>query len=217
MASELSDLVSRRTSPEELSRLNSTLRSFTLAEGIVMLVLGLLALLFPLVASTWVTAVVAISFLVGGIVGWVNTMARTHRLSRMLSFWRLVVATLFLVAGIWMIQQMTAGPASAALQVAALALAVGVVFLAEGALSTVVALTHRHVKGWAWGLLNGIVTLILGLLILTMKGPNLLWVLGTLVGISFLFSGLDLLTFSASFHRQTHPLGEANPVDKAGV
>jgi hypothetical protein len=28
----------------------------------------------------------------------------------------------------------------------------------------------------------------------------LFWVLGTLVGISFLFSGLDLLTFSASFH-----------------
>ena len=215
MASELSDLVSRRTSPGELSRLNSALRSFTLAEGIVMLVLGLLALLFPLVASTWVTAVVAISFLVGGIVGWVNTMARTHRLSRMLSFWRLVVATLFLVAGIWMIQQMAAGPASAALQVAALALAVGVVFLAEGALSTVVALTHRHVKGWGWGLINGIVTLILGLLILTMKGPNLLWVLGTLVGISFLFSGLDLLTFSASFHRKAHETGEGHPIDKA--
>jgi uncharacterized membrane protein HdeD (DUF308 family) len=37
-------------------------------------------------------------------------------------------------------------------------------------------------------------------MILTMKSLSLLWVLGTLVGISFLFSGLDLLTFSASFH-----------------
>jgi uncharacterized membrane protein HdeD (DUF308 family) len=44
------------------------------------------------------------------------------------------------------------------------------------------------------------VTLVLGLLILTMKELSLLWVLGTLVGISFLFSGIDLLTFSASFH-----------------
>ena len=47
---------------------------------------------------------------------------------------------------------------------------------------------------------SGIVTLVLGLLILTMKELSLLWVLGTLVGISFLFSGIDLLTFSASFH-----------------
>jgi len=45
-----------------------------------------------------------------------------------------------------------------------------------------------------------VVTLIVERLILTMKQLSLLWVLGTLVGISFLFSGLDLLTFSASFH-----------------
>jgi uncharacterized membrane protein HdeD (DUF308 family) len=56
------------------------------------------------------------------------------------------------------------------------------------------------VKGWGWGLTNGLVTLLLGILILTMKFFGLLWVLGTLVGISFLFSGIDLLTFSASFH-----------------
>ena len=38
-------------------------------------------------------------------------------------------------------------------------------------------------------------------MILTMKSMNLLRVLGTLVGISFLYSGLDLLTFSANFHQ----------------
>jgi uncharacterized membrane protein HdeD (DUF308 family) len=65
-----------------------------------------------------------------------------------------------------------------------------------------VALTHRQIRGWGWGLTNGIVTFLLGLLILTMQFWNLLWVLGTLVGISFLFSGIDLLVFSASFHRE---------------
>ena len=44
------------------------LRAFTLFEGVLMLVLGVLALLFPLLASRWVTAVVAVAFLVGGIV-----------------------------------------------------------------------------------------------------------------------------------------------------
>jgi len=179
---------------------SSALRSFTLAEGIVLLVLGVLSLIFPVIASVWVTAVVAVSFLVGGIIGWINGLTRSPRLSGSIAFWRLVVATLFLVAGLWMIRQLAGGPAAAATQVAALALAIGVVFVAEGLVSILVALTHRQVKGWGWGLANGIVTLVLGLLILTMKALSLLWVLGTLVGISFLFSGIDLLTFSASFH-----------------
>ena len=35
------------------------LRSFTVAEGILLLVLGVLALIFPMIASAWVTVVVA--------------------------------------------------------------------------------------------------------------------------------------------------------------
>ena len=183
-----------------LARDSQALRTFTLAEGVVMLVLGTLALLFPVLASMWVTAVVAIGFLVAGLVGWISTLARTRRLSAAVSFWRFTVATLFLVAGGWMVHQLAAGPVTAARQVATLALAIGVVFLVEGAVASWVALSHRHVVGWGWGLANGLVTLVLGGLILTMKAFSLLWVLGSLVGISFLFSGLDLLTFSASFH-----------------
>jgi uncharacterized membrane protein HdeD (DUF308 family) len=47
-----------------------------------------------------------------------------------------------------------------------------------------------------------------------MKSLSLLWVLGTLVGISFLFSGIDLLTFSASFHTVR---GEKPPTGPAGA
>jgi len=200
MAPELSDLVAAVPPAGRLARDSSALRTFTFAEGVLMLVLGLLALVFPVLASVWVTAMVAIGFLVGGIVGWVNTLARSPRLSNAISFWRFTVATLFLVAGLWMVRQLASGPERVASQVASLALAIGVVFLLEGAVATVVALSHRQIKGWGWGLTNGLVTLVLGLMILTMKSLSLLWVLGTLVGISFLFSGLDLLTFSASFH-----------------
>ena len=85
-------------------------------------------------------------------------------------------------------------------QAASLALALGIVFLIEGVVACVVALGNRRVRGWGWGLTNGIVTLILGLLIVTMQAGGLLTVLGILVGISFLFSGVDLLVFSAAFH-----------------
>ena len=179
---------------------SGTLRAFTLFEGVLMLVLGVLALVFPILASVWVTTVVALAFLVGGIVGWINNLMRAKQLSRWLTFWRLVVSTVFVVAGVSMIQQLGAGPAGVVLPVASLSLAIGIVFLVEGAVASVVSLAHREISGWGWGLLNGLITLILGGLILSLPTASLLSVLGILVGISFLFSGIDLLSFSASFH-----------------
>ena len=179
---------------------SGTLRAFTLFEGVLMLVLGVLALVFPFMASVWVTTVVAVAFLVGGIVGWINNLMRAKQLSRWLTFWRLVVSTVFVLAGVSMIQQLGAGPAGVVLPVASLSLAIGIVFLVEGAVASVVSLAHREISGWGWGLLNGLITLILGGLILSLPAASLLTVLGILVGISFLFSGIDLLSFSASFH-----------------
>ena len=179
---------------------SGTLRAFTLFEGVLMLVLGVLALVFPFMASVWVTTVVAVAFLVGGIVGWINNLMRAKQLSRWLTFWRLVVSTVFVVAGVSMIQQLGAGPAGVVVPVASLSLAIGIVFLVEGAVASVVSLAHREISGWGWGLLNGLITLILGGLILSLPAASLLSVIGILVGISFLFSGIDLLSFSASFH-----------------
>ena len=188
------------TNAELEQRTAAGLRAFAIAEGVLMLVLGILALVFPVIASAWVTVIVAIAFLVGGIAGWITNLARAKRLSRWHCFSRLVISTLFLVIGAWIIGQFSAGPLAAGLQVAALAYAVGIVFVVEGLVAIVVSLSHRHRSGWGWGLANGIVTLILGVLILSMKAWGLLSVLGILVGISFLFSGIDLLSFSAAFH-----------------
>jgi uncharacterized membrane protein HdeD (DUF308 family) len=176
------------------------LRGLTQAEGIIMIVLGILALSFPVVASASVTVMVAIAFLVGGVVGWIDNLSRARRLGRWHCFWRLVVSTLFLVTGLWIVLQFKSGVVPAALQVKALATAIGIVFLAEGVVMAIVSLSHRATRGWGWGLANGIVTLLLGVLILTMSPAGLLSVIGLLVGISFLFSGFDLLGFSTRFH-----------------
>jgi len=180
----------------------ASLKAFTLFEGVLMLVLGILALVFPVRSSGVITAVVAVAFLVGGVVGWVSNLMRARQLGRWLSFWRLVVSSVFLVAGVSMIQQLAKGSLSSLLPVMSLTLAIGIVFLVEGLVALVVSLRHRQVSGWGWGLLNGLVTLTLGGLILSMSPASLLPVLGILVGISFLFSGVDLLVFSASFHRE---------------
>jgi uncharacterized membrane protein HdeD (DUF308 family) len=176
------------------------LKGIAQAEGIVMIVLGLLALLFPYVASAGVTVMVAVAFLVAGLMGWIDTWSRRVRLNGWHGFLRLILASLFLFTGLWMLLQFKAGIVPASVQIKSLALAVGIVFLIEGVLMSVLALTHRQARGWGWGLANGLVTLVLGLLILTMGSQGLLSVLGLLVGISFLFSGFDLLGFSARLH-----------------
>jgi uncharacterized membrane protein HdeD (DUF308 family) len=198
------------TSERSMASMRS-LRAFTLAEGLLMLVLGVLALVFPVLASFGATVLIAVAFLVAGLVGWVNNLVRSRQLNRWVTFWRLVVSSLFLVAGIWILTSAGQGVVGAARQVATLALAVGLVFLVEGLVAMVVALTHTRTKGWSWGLLNGLVTVALGLLIVTMHFGGLLQVLGVLVGISFLFSGLDLLVFSSSFH-----LLVPNEADRSG-
>jgi uncharacterized membrane protein HdeD (DUF308 family) len=176
-------------------------RTFSIAEGVLFLVLGVLSLLFPVVASFGVTALVGVAFLVGGMVGWISNLAARRGLKGWLVFWRLVVLTLFLVAGITILQQFVRGGVPAAAQVLALGLAIGIVFLVEGVVAIIASLSHRSVQGWGWRLANGIVTLVLGLLIITMKFWGLLSVLGILVGVSFLFTGFDLIAFGSSLHR----------------
>ncbi|MFO0039171.1 MAG: HdeD family acid-resistance protein [Synechococcaceae cyanobacterium] len=176
------------------------LRGLTQTEGILLIVLGVLALCFPIVASAGVTVMVALAFLIGGILGWVDNLRRARAFSRWHTFARLVIATLFLITGLWILIQFKAGLVPAALQIKALATALGIVFLAEGLVASLLALTHRQVRGWGWGLANGLITVLLGLLILTMSPAGLLSVLGLLVGISFLFSGFDLLRFGSHLH-----------------
>jgi uncharacterized membrane protein HdeD (DUF308 family) len=195
------------SSPQDRRALElAGLRSLTQTEGVLLIILGVLALSFPVIASAWVTVMLALAFLIGGILGWIDNLRRARSLSRWHAFWRLVIATLFLVTGLWMLIQFKSGLVPAALQIKALATAIGIVFLAEGLVSTGLALSHRQVRGWGWGLANGLITVLLGLLILNMGPAGLLSVLGLLVGVSFIFSGFDLLRFGSRFHL---PPGEA--------
>ena len=181
-----------------------TFKAFAIAEGFLLIILGILSLIFPVIASVWVTGVIAVVFLVGGVVGWISNLARSKRMGRWICFWRLVVSTLFIVAGASMVSNFRS-PADAAEQVATLSLAIGIVFLVEGVVAFFNGLSHSNRPGAGWAIANGVVTFILGLLIVTLKFWGLLWVLGALVGISFLFSGIDLIALSSTIHNDQDP------------
>ena len=147
-------------------------------------------------------AVVGVLFLIGGIVGWISNLARSGRMGRWICFWRLVVSTLFIVAGGSILKDLRQETLQ---QVAMFALAIGIVFLVEGVVAFFNGLANRDRPGAGWAIANGVITFILGLLIVTQGFWNLLWVLGALVGISFLFSGLELIAFSSTVHNDGDP------------
>ena len=189
---------------EDRSESLGTFKAFSIAEGILLIVLGVLALIFPVIASFWTTGVIAVLFLVGGVFGWISNLARSGRMGRWICFWRLVVSTLFIVAGGSMIGNFR-NPGDAVQQVAGFGLAIGIVFLVEGVVAFFNGLANSSQPGSGWAIANGVITFILGLLIVTLKFWGLLWVLGTLVGISFLFSGIELIAFSSSINDGQDP------------
>jgi uncharacterized membrane protein HdeD (DUF308 family) len=171
-------------------------RRLALAEGGLLLALAALALLFPLVASLWVTAAVALALVVAGLAGWIGVLLRAPRLHRSLLLGRLLVASLLVAAGLALARPLLAQPAGRA-PAAAVALVLGAVFVVEGLVALATALRHRGQRGWGWGLGNAVVTLLLGTVLLALPRAALGLGLGLLVGISLLFSGLDLLLFAA--------------------
>jgi len=59
----------------------------------------------------------------------------------------------------------------------------------------------RHELGSGWLLFDGIVTLLLAFLILGTWPTSNIWAIGTLVGVSMLFSGISRLMMSSAVRR----------------
>ena len=71
-----------------------------------------------------------------------------------------------------------------------LTLALAIYLFLEGVVEFVMAFVLRPMPGSGWILFDGIISLILGIMIWTTWPLNTEWVIGTLVGISMLFSDL---------------------------
>ncbi len=148
--------------------------------GTALIVLGLLALGSPWVATLATAVVIGVLLLVSGVAetvgalwsrGWNGFIL--HLLSGVLS---LVVGLLVLRA-----------PGGAVL---ALTLLLACLLTVGGLFKVVVALTTRF-EAWGWPLARGVIDLILGVLIGLEWPASGLWVIGTFIGISLLFRGIN--------------------------
>jgi uncharacterized membrane protein HdeD (DUF308 family) len=155
-----------------------------LAQGIVMMVLGFLAVAVPILATLAVEIFVGWLFFVAGLFRavWVWRSRQTPGFA-----WSLLTAVLAIVLGLVLILRPLAG-------VLTLTMVLVVFFIIEGIASIIGAIEHRqHLRSWGWVLFSGIIDLLLAYLIWAGWPSSASWAIGLLVGINMLFLGLSLV------------------------
>ncbi|HET7020335.1 MAG TPA: HdeD family acid-resistance protein [Xanthobacteraceae bacterium] len=159
-----------------------------LAEGIILVILGLLAIIVPPIATIAVTIFLGWLFLISGIVGLVTTFWARHAPG---FWWSLLSAVLAIAAGIVLLGWPLPGAVSLTLLLIAF-------FIIEGVLSILYAIEHKkELSGrWGWMLISGIIDLILAAIIWGGLPGTAAWALGLLVGINMLFGGSAMIAMA---------------------
>ena len=156
-----------------------------LIEGIVLVVLGIAAVLIPVLATLAVSIFLGWLFLMGGIVGAVTTLMGRHAPG---FWWSLLSAFITIVAGLYLVGWPFAGAVSLTVVLAAY-------LVAEGIASMLFAYEHRGQLSsrWGWVFLNGVIDLFLAGIIIWLLPLAAVWALGLIIGIDFIFGGASLI------------------------
>jgi uncharacterized membrane protein HdeD (DUF308 family) len=165
-----------------------------LTEGIILVVLGLLAVAVPMIAGLAVTLLFGWLFLISGIVGLVTTFAMRQAPG---FWWSLLSAVLGIVVGGWLLVQPELGLVSLTYLLIAF-------FLIEGIATIMFALDHRRALSgrWGWMLVSGIVDLFLAAVILASLPGAAAWALGLIVGVNMLFGGASMIGMALAAHAE---------------
>ena len=113
---------------------------------------------------------------------------------------QLLIGILYLVVGIVMDEMTSESTRVLSLFMAAL-------FTVAGIFRIAVALVERFPK-WGWALLNGVLTLLIGLIILKSYPQSALWAIGILVGVELLFNGWTWVMLSLAL--RDAPVGKGS-------
>lgn len=159
-----------------------------LVEGVILVILGVLAIVIPPVATLAVTILIGWLFIVSGIVGLVTTFMARQAPG---FWWSLLSAVVAIAAGVLLLVWPLSG-------VLTLTLLLIVFFTIEGVLTIMYALEHKkELSGrWGWMLASGIIDLVLAAIILAGLPGTAAWAIGLLVGINLLFGGVSMIAMA---------------------
>ncbi len=165
--------------------------------GIIMILLGGLALFLPLATGIGVSIAVGWLIVFGGIAYVASAFAARGAGSFL---WRLLIGAVYIFGGLYL-------AFNPGLALASLTLAMAVMFFFEGLLETVVFFQFRTLPGSGWVLFDGLVTLLLAYLIWRPWPSSSIWAIGTILGINLITSGFTRLMYSADARRTLDAVG----------
>jgi uncharacterized membrane protein HdeD (DUF308 family) len=174
--------------PTTVARLIHDHWGMFLTEGIILTLLGLGAIIVPMLAGLAVTVFLGWLFLLAGVVG----LIATFRARQAPGFpWSLLSALVALIAGAALLWSPLQG-------LVTLTFVLTAFFIIDGILMIVLGIAHRReLSGrWEWLLVNGVLDLVMAAIVIAGLPGTLAWVLGLLVGIDLVFGGFALIAMA---------------------
>ena len=165
-----------------------------LGEGIALSILGLAAIIVPLIAGLFATVFLGWLFLIAGIVSLVATL----RARQAPGFgWSLLSALAAVIAGRVLLWNPLQG-------LVTLTYVLTAFFIVDGILIVILAIAHRReLSGkWEWMMVNGVIDLILAGIIIAALPGTLVWAFGLLVGIDMMFGGASLIAMALEARKE---------------
>ena len=184
-----------QSTPVDVVRQASTL---SIVWGVLLILFGMLAVGSPFLAAVAVNVVIAWLIVLAGVVH-LTLAFSAHGAGSVI--WKLLVGVAYLAFGVYLIMHPV-------LAVASLTLVLASLFLIEGILDIVLFFKMRPMHGSSWVLIDGIITLLLGLMIYAQWPTSSVWAIGTLVGISMIFSGISRVMLSLAVRKVTGPVAQ---------
>lgn len=169
-----------------------------MAEGGLLVLLGVAAVLVPFVAGVVATVFLGWLLLVAGAVGLIASL-RTRAAPGF--GWSVLSGAAALVAGAVLCFSPLRGLVTVTLVLVAY-------FVADGLFMIVLGLSHRRELSGRWEMLlvNGVIDLILAAVIISGLPGTLAWALGLLVGIDLIFGGMALVSMALHARKIEEPI-----------
>ncbi|MBV6651041.1 HdeD family acid-resistance protein [Hoeflea alexandrii] len=159
--------------------------------AVICIVGGFLALLNPFGATVFAVTLAGWVFLIQGVIQVIHAF-RVRDWSGFI--WSLGIGVLSLLVGVVLVADPLAGAIP-------LTLLVAVLFLATGVAKTMFALALRPASGWVWVLASGLVSVVLGVMILAGLPATATTILGLLLGIELVSNGVLFLFVALGLRR----------------
>ena len=172
-----------------------------LVQGIIMMVLGALAVIWPQVSTLAVDLYVGWMFLISGLIG-LFTMFVASSTGGFL--WSLLTAALSLFVGVLLLWHPVEGAVSLTLVLMAL-------FVAEGIFQIAAAIRYREAfpESWGWLLMSGLADLVLAAMLIWGWPSTATWALGLIAGLSLITSGLAIVMVAAAARNMVRMVEQA--------